>query len=252
MSSSKYETVLITGTTSGIGRALLAHYHRHGARVIAVNRRECPELWNEFPGVELETLDITCKNTVHTFLGRLERENRCPRLFVLNAGINRPDNFDGLDFDTFQEVMKINLLGVLSFAGAIHDLGLVGKTLTAISSTSNIIPNPAHIGYYLSKSAIQESFKLLRRRDPQNSYKTIVLGPVRTSIMAGYPQPEGLQRRIFDALAVTAEETASAAAEFFEGPRESLLYPKKAWIFYEAVSAVLALFPNLYSGTQRA
>jgi len=245
-------TVLITGTTSGIGRALLAYYHRHGTKVIAVNRRDCANLWNEFPGVELVTLDITDKNAVHTFLGTLIRENRCPDLFVLNAGINRADNFDGLDFDTFQEVMSTNLYGVLSFAGAVHDLGLRGKTLAAVSSTSNIVPNPAHVGYYLSKSALHESFKLLRRNDPANCYKTIVLGPVHTNIMAGYPGPQGLQKKIFDTLAVSSEDTARAAAKFFAGRGKTLLYPRKAWVFYEAVSALLTLFPQLYRGSQRS
>lgn len=244
-------TVLITGTTSGIGRALLAYYHRHGTKVIAVNRRECRGLWSEFPGVELVTLDITDKNAVHTFLGTLVRENRVPELFILSAGINRADNFDGLDYDTFREVMNTNLFGVLSFAGAIHDLGLRGKTLAAVSSTSNIVPNPAHVGYYLSKSALHESFKLLRRRDPGNRYKSIVLGPVHTNIMAGYPGPQGVQKKIFDTLAVSSEETAEVAARFFAGPGDTLLYPKKAWAFYEMVSFLLTFFPRLYTGSQR-
>lgn len=251
MSRSRFESVLITGTTSGIGRALLAYYHRHGAKIIAVNRRECPELWSEFPGIELVTLDITDKNAVHRFLGTLRSEDRVPQLFVLNAGINRADNYEGLDFDTFREVMSTNLYGVLSFAGALHDLGLKGKTLAAISSTSNIVPNPAHIGYYLSKAGLHESFKLLRRRDTHNEYKTVVLGPVHTNIMAGYPGPQGAQKKIFDALAVSSEQTAEAVAHFFEGKRFTLLYPLKAWAFYEAVKLLLSVFPNLYQGSRR-
>jgi len=251
MSQVKFESVLITGTTSGIGRALLAYYHRHGARVIAVNRRECRDLWAEFPGIELVTLDISDKNAVHKFLGTLVFEKRCPQLFILNAGINRPDNFEGLEFDTFQKVMSTNLYGVFSFLGAAHDLGLRGKTFAALSSTSNIIPNPAHVGYYLSKSAIHEGFRLLRRKDVSNRYKTIVLGPVKTNIMAGYPGPQGIQRKIFDLLAVTSEETAEAAARFFESSRETLVYPRKAWAFYESVGALLSFFPRLYQGSQR-
>lgn len=247
----RYQRILITGTTSGLGRALLAYYHRHGCEVIALNRREVPELWQEFPGIQLETLDITCKDSVHSLVGKLSREGRCPDLFILNAGINRPDNYEGLDFDTFSSVMKTNLFGVLTFAGAIHDLGLRGKTLATISSTSNIVPNPAHVGYALSKHALHQAFKLLQRKDAENEYKSIVLGPVHTNIMAGYPGPQGIQKRIFDWLALPAEEAAKACAAFFEGRRVRATVPLTAGVFYWALRAVLGLVPGLYQGSIR-
>lgn len=251
LSRKQFHRVLITGTTSGIGRAMLAHYHRHGIPTVAVNRREVPALWDEFPGIELETLDITCKNSVHGFLGKLVLEERCPDLFILSAGINRPDNFDGLDFDTFHEVMRTNLYGVMSFVGALHDLGLREKTVAVLSSTSNIVPNPSHVGYYLSKKSLHESFRLLRRKDPFNHYKSVVLGPVRTNIAGKYAGPQGWQGKLFEALSVSSEEAAVACATFFESSRSVAYYPFTSWLFYEAAGAFLSLFPSAYGGSIR-
>lgn len=247
----RHQRILITGTTSGLGRALLAYYHRHGQQVIALNRRDMPELWQEFPGIQMEKIDISCKNSVHALLGTLVREGRCPDLFILNAGINRPDNYEGLDFDTFATVMKTNLFGVMSFAGAIHDLGLKGKTLATISSTSNIVPNPAHIGYAVSKHALHQAFKLLRRKDPENEYKSIILGPVHTNIMAGYPGPAGLQKQIFDWLALPADEASKVCAAFFESRKVTSLAPFSAAAFYWLLKVVLALAPGIYQGSVR-
>ena len=49
-----------------------------------------------------------------------------------------------------------------------------------MSSTSNIIPNPASYGYYASKLLLKESLKFLNIK--KNDYKAIILGPVLTNI----------------------------------------------------------------------
>ncbi len=245
----KFDRILITGTTSGLGHAFLDYYYKLGCKVIVVNRREVPHLWRQYPGIELHTLNITSKNEVHRFLGELRNKGTLPDLFVLNAGINRLDNGCGLDFDTFKSVIDTNLYGVMSFVGAIHDLGISGKTIASLSSTSNIVPNPAHVAYYVSKRALYDAFKMLQKKDALNHYKTVVLGPVSTQIMAGYPEPQGLQKKIFDRLVVPADATAVQCARFFESGRFSFWYPKLSIAFYQLVKLVLLFLPGLYGGT---
>src|SRR5687767_13006443 len=130
--STRFKTVLITGTTSGLGEAFKKYYLNQGAFVINVNRRaDSPSTF---------VLDITSDRQVLSFLTDLVKSEKVPDLFILNAGINRVDNMDGLDFEEFSKVMQVNLFGVLTFISAIKKLGLKNKTIATLSSTSNIIP----------------------------------------------------------------------------------------------------------------
>ena len=54
----------MTGTTSGVGRALLELYARSGARVISVNRRRVPELESRYPAVRFEHVDVRFNDEV--------------------------------------------------------------------------------------------------------------------------------------------------------------------------------------------
>lgn len=242
-------TVLITGTTSGIGLSLMKYYVSRGDRVIAVNRRSVPKWEQTYPMVKWECLDITSFEDVKDFLRELNRQGFMPEMFVLNAGINRVDNLEGIDFATFKEVIDINFFGVMTFVAAIRELRLSHRKILAMSSTSNIVPNPAHIGYYLSKLSLKEAFRLLQTRDNQNTYQTVVLGPVHTNIMAGYPSLQGFQAKLFNFLAVSSETAASKIANFLKTNQPVLHYPKVAWLFYELVKRLLYFFPLLYRGT---
>lgn len=242
--------VLITGTTSGLGRGFLDYYSHRGVEVISVNRRADTNLAGRYPNAQFEILDIADARAVTDLLQRLQTSGKSPDLFILSAGVNRPDNFSGLDYGTYREVMNTNLDGVMTFVGAISSLGLKGRTIAGLSSTSNIVPNPAHIAYHVSKWAIKRCFGLLARNDPHNTYKVIVLGPVRTNIMARYPQPEGLQKRLFEMMAVNVPETVEACAGFFTDRRRVLNYPFRVYLFYQFVRTVLTLLPGVYRGTQ--
>lgn len=230
---------------------MLQELSRKGVRVIAVNRRSDPQLEKECPAKYVQA-DICDPLAVRNLLETLDREGIRPELMVLNAGINRADNVERFDYGTFHEVMRINLDGVLTFVSAAHALGWKGCTFAAMSSTSNIIPNPGHVAYALSKKALKEAFSLLAKNDPENTYKTVVLGPVYTNISAGYAPLQGVQKKIFDALAVSSEEAASKCLRFFGGSRSVFPYPFRAIAFYYSVRVLLCIFPGLYKGTRRA
>ena len=57
-------SVLITGTTSGVGRALLEHYVKSGVKVISVNRRRVADVESHYPSVRFECVDVRCAEDV--------------------------------------------------------------------------------------------------------------------------------------------------------------------------------------------
>ncbi len=70
----KVRSVLITGTTSGVGRGLLQHYVEEGASVIAVNRRRVVELESRFPSVRFECVDVRSAEDVERLVRDLGPE----------------------------------------------------------------------------------------------------------------------------------------------------------------------------------
>lgn len=246
------QRVLITGTTSGLGRALLAHYLATGAEVVAVNRRHDPASEQSHPLARFEVLDITSDTAVRNLLRELEAKNFSPQVLILNAGINQPDNLAGLDHATFRQVLDTNLHGVMTFVGALRDLQIRNRVIAAISSTSNIVPNPAHLAYHLSKWALWRGFRLLSRNDSSNLYKVVILGPVETGLNTNCPLPPGMQKRLFDFMAVDAPTAAAACADFFQRGGRTLYYPLASVLFYQMVRCALIIFPFLYRGSRSA
>src|SRR6185503_18494912 len=98
---SRSSSVLITGTTSGLGRALLHHYAGTGAKVISVNRRRAPELEAGYPSVRFECIDVRSAEGVERLIVDLAESAELPEIFILNAGINRIDNDESFQLTAY-------------------------------------------------------------------------------------------------------------------------------------------------------
>ena len=244
------KTVLITGTTSGLGYELLKHYSKSGWNVIAVNRRE-PDDYKNFKNTNFKTLDITDSNAVGTLIDELCHAEKIPDTFILNAGINKPDNIDKFDLLNFQEVLEVNINGVLTFVAEIQKLNLIGRRIIAISSMSRIVPNPEHLGYHISKFSVKRLFDLANSNDTGNQYKTVTLGPVRTNLNR-YMRPQSkLQKWIFKWLEVDPKKAVKDLSRFFENNRKHTNYPLKALSFFASVRLFMTFVPIIYLAQRR-
>jgi NAD(P)-dependent dehydrogenase (short-subunit alcohol dehydrogenase family) len=231
--------ILITGTTSGIGLGLMQHYLSRGWRVVAVNRRRDPDLEAQHPGARFHVIDISSVDAVRSLLKELWDNGWFPKIFILNAGVNKPDLASRkFDFPVFQEMISVNLYGTFSFVAAARELVASGSRFIGISSTSNIVPNTAHFGYALSKLGVHEGFKMAGEHDPGNSYGSVVLGPVMTRITRHYSGPQGLGRIVLRAIRAEVGPTVQAIARFSEGKRQVLRYPFFTWLFYYLMKLV--------------
>lgn len=247
------KSVLVTGTTSGVGRALLDLYAKSGAQVISVNRRRVPELESQYPAVRFECLDVRSAEEVERLVRRLEEAAELPELFVLNAGINRLDNDEAFDLSSYKSVIETNLYGVLNFIQPLTHLaaGQVPRHLVAISSMANYVGNPYGLGYTTSKRALSTCFEVWSSMYSGTDlvFQRVMLGPVHGTAI--YTMHDRLPRWIVgvkNAFSASLDGTARAVARFAATRRKRLFYPLRALPIYLCLWLCQSLVPGFFRG----
>jgi 3-oxoacyl-[acyl-carrier protein] reductase len=96
-------TVLISGATKGIGRALSERLARQGQRVIGIARTSDAT----FPG-ELHSVDLSDRSATSAVLQEISSSNRIDAV-VNNVGLVRPQALAEVTLDALDAVLDINL-----------------------------------------------------------------------------------------------------------------------------------------------
>ncbi|MEO7035318.1 MAG: SDR family oxidoreductase [Polyangiaceae bacterium] len=248
----KVERVLITGTTSGVGRALLELYSKSGAQLISVNRRRVPELECHYPQVRFECVDVRSAEQVTDLIGRLEASSELPDVFILNAGINRIDNDESFDLSNYDAVFSTNLYGVLNFVQPLTRLsaGRVARHVLAISSMASYVGNPYGLGYQTSKRALTTCFEVWSRMYAGTDlvFQRVMLGPVHTGMYTMHARLPAWMVWIKHVFSASLEGTAKAIARFAATPRSRLFYPWQAVPLYLGMWVFQSCVPGFFQG----
>lgn len=155
--------LVITGASSGVGRAASLMAAKEGAKVYAVARREekLISLADEvkaqgFPGQVIPvTCDVSKKEDVDRLFEKVKNENEKLDVLIANAGVM--DNFEPVTNCTEENldwIFDINVKGSFRlFKGAIP-LMTGGGSIVSTTSIAGIRGGKAGVAYTMSKSAI--------------------------------------------------------------------------------------------------
>ena len=160
--------VVISGASSGLGLALARHYLQQGAHVAACARRAdlLQSLSEQFPGqVYCYPLDVRDAAALQAAALHFIAQVGVPDIVIANAGVSRGTLTDFVeDIDVFQQVMDINVLGVVKtfqpFLSAMRQAGT--GTLVGISSVAGFRGIPGSEAYSASKAALISYMESLR------------------------------------------------------------------------------------------
>ena len=176
-------TVLVTGGTSGIGRALAEAFHHRGNRVIIAGRRRelLDEVASGSPGIVGMTLDVADARSVALFAGELGE--RFPELNVLlaNAGVSRAEDMAADDWDTSaaETIVATNIVGTLRVTAAVLPLLKRQEWATIVATTSNLafIPRAEYPTYCASKAFLHSWLQSLRHQLRRLPIEVLELAP---------------------------------------------------------------------------
>jgi NAD(P)-dependent dehydrogenase (short-subunit alcohol dehydrogenase family) len=118
-------TVLITGTSTGIGLATALAFGRAGHTVAATmrNPQRAPELADaaarEKLPITVSTMDVDGDGSVSEAVGRIVRDIGPIDVLVNNAGIDRSGSVEELPLSEFRAVMETNYFGVIRCVQAV-------------------------------------------------------------------------------------------------------------------------------------
>lgn len=172
--------VLITGASSGIGRALAERYLELGWAVYALSRRESPVYHENFKNVQLDLGDFT---NVPGVLFELLGKPDCLDLVVLNAGIlGEIADMADADIAGMKHTMDINLWSNKVVLDWLFKHSGSVEQVIAISSGAAVNGNRGWNGYSISKAALNMLIKLYASENPQTHFCSLAPGLVDTAM----------------------------------------------------------------------
>ncbi|UPK41279.1 SDR family NAD(P)-dependent oxidoreductase [Paenibacillus pabuli] len=221
------EMVVVTGTSSGIGRATAEQLAAEGFHVLAGVRRQEDADKIKQKNIEPVILDITAINTLRALAERVEQDplGRPLRAVVNNAGIAVNAPLEMVPLDEFRRQIEVSVIGQVAVIQALTPALLKsGGRVVNIGSVGGKISMPGFGIYSAAKYAMEAINDSLRREMSSFGLKVIMITPggVSTSLsekgvttadrLSKLMTPDQHRRhdRLFDAVKAQAESWATS------------------------------------------
>ena len=220
-------TVLVTGASSGIGRALALEYARRGAKVAVLARRApelealCVDVAKAGGKAVAVPCDVTDPAAATEAVRRADHELGSLDMVIANAGVGRVRRATRLSPEDVTSVVDVNVRGALVTLTAAIPILLTQKHghLVGVSSLAGRLALPAVGAYNASKAALSSFLETLR----------LDLGPLGidvTDVQPGFVDtPMGAGSKHPRPFQWDAERAASTIADRLERAPRVIAFP---------------------------
>jgi NAD(P)-dependent dehydrogenase (short-subunit alcohol dehydrogenase family) len=179
---------VVTGGSSGIGRAIAEALIFEGATVVVTgsNQATLTTVASEIGAVPI-VADVRDPAAVQTLADRVQKEFGKVDILVNNAGLGALAPFDDLTLEDFHWVFDVNFFGVLhglkSFVPLLKE-NPAGGYIVNVSSLAGFLAAPGGTAYAASKAAMNSLTEALAAElnDYPIGFSILLPAPVRTAI----------------------------------------------------------------------
>lgn len=197
----KNQKALVTGASSGIGKACAIALGAAGASVV-VNYVSSPEdaepvvaviRQNGGEAVAIKA-DVSRENEVQTMFAEMIERFGTIDILINNAGLQRDSAFQEMTLDQWNTVISINLTGQFLCAreavreflrrGVVPSVSAAAGKIICMSSVHEVIPWGGHVNYAASKGGIMQLMKSMAQELAPKKIRvnSIAPGAIKTPI----------------------------------------------------------------------
>jgi short-subunit dehydrogenase len=256
------QVIVITGASSGIGKATALAFASAGARLVLGARRG-PELEEtaracRAAGAEAATAvtDVADETQVKgladvalTEFGRID-------IWINNAGVDAFGGFEQIPKKAFERVIQVNLLGTVNGSRAVlpHFRERGSGILINNASMVGAVPSPFHTAYVASKFAIRGfSHSLRQELSDVPGIQVCVVSPasIDTPLWQRAANYTGRKIKPFDPVH-PPEQVAAVILSLARSPRREVFAGISGWLLAEQHSAQPDLTEIMFAAYTRA
>ena len=201
------KTIVVTGTSSGIGHQICIQAAKMNFNVISVSRNIEP--LKDIGGIESFAIDITNKDSIDEFVANLKSRKIKIDILINNAGYLVSELFGDTTYDSFKKTFDVNVFGLAEITRSLIPIINSDGHVINISSIGGVNGSkkfPGLSAYSSSKAAVIALTEVLAE-EYQNgpSFNVLALGAVQTKMLKeAFPdynvetKPEEMAKYILD------------------------------------------------------
>jgi uncharacterized protein len=180
---------VVTGASTGIGRALAKEFVDHGFDVVIAAEEPAiheaaAELASPDHHVFPVQVDLSSADGVETLYGKVAEDGRTPVAVALNAGVGASGHFADLDLEDDLRVVDLNVRSTVHLGKLlIRDMVRAGQGRVLVtSSVAAVAPGPYHATYAASKAFVHSFAEGVREelKDTGVTVTSLMPGPTDT------------------------------------------------------------------------
>lgn len=184
----KDKVVIVTGASSGIGKAIAREFALNGSKVVLAARTEekLRDLARELTSQGLEAMyvrtDVSIEGDCFNLIRKTIEKYGTVHILVNNAGISMRAAFNNVDLKVLHTLMNINFWGtVYCTKYALPYLVANKGSLIGVSSVAGFHGLPGRTGYSASKFAMHGFLETIRIENLRKGLHVMIIAPGFTS-----------------------------------------------------------------------
>jgi len=179
------KTIVVTGTSSGIGNEICIQAAKLNYKVISISRNIEP--LKGINGIDSYIVDITDKKSIKNFIDDLRNRDLKIDILINNAGQLSNELFGETSYESFKQTFDVNVFGLAEITRSL--IPLINKSghvinISSIGGVNGSKKFPGLSVYSSSKAAVIALTEVLAEEYSEGpSFNVLALGAVQTKML---------------------------------------------------------------------